>query len=177
MVDVQRPELVVRGIAVLVSDVEAQVSGSKGKSRGIICAMTASGRLMCGPGGRAIVQSTCSRVRLPLTSWNGRSSRRFVRGPAGYSITLSSCRTNPETADARYTCRRQPDVSPASRHRLRSHAMRLVFVRRFFVDDGVGGCFIHGWPPCRSARCTVLPHGIEEMVSGAGTVGTLTIVS
>ena len=52
-----------------------------------------------------------------------------------------------------------------------------VSVRRFFVDDGIGGCFIHGWPPCRSARCIVLPHGIEEMVSGAGTVGTLTIIS
>lgn len=50
-------------------------------------------------------------------------------------------------------------------------------VRRFFVDDGAGGSFIHGWPPCRSARCIVLPHGIEELVSPAGSVGTLTIIS
>jgi hypothetical protein len=54
-------------------------------------------------------------------------------------------------------------------------APRLV--RRFLVDDGAGGCFIHGWPPCRCARCIVLPHGIEEMVSVAGSVGTLTIIS
>lgn len=50
-------------------------------------------------------------------------------------------------------------------------------LRRFFVDDGAGGCFIHGWPPCRSARCIVLPHGIEELVSPAGSVGILTIIS
>lgn len=48
--------------------------------------------------------------------------------------------------------------------------------RRYFVDDGAGGCFIHGWPPCRCARCIVLPHGIERMVSAAGSVGTLTIL-
>ena len=49
--------------------------------------------------------------------------------------------------------------------------------RAFFVDDGAGGCFIHGWPPCRSARCIVLPHGIEEMMSAHDGHGTLTIIS
>jgi hypothetical protein len=52
-----------------------------------------------------------------------------------------------------------------------------LYVRRFFVDDGVGGCFIHGWPPCRLARCIVLPHAIEEIVSATGAAGTLTIIS
>jgi hypothetical protein len=45
-----------------------------------------------------------------------------------------------------------------------------------FVDDGMGGCFIHGWPPCSCARCIVVPHGIEDLVSAAATGGTLTIV-
>ena len=48
--------------------------------------------------------------------------------------------------------------------------------RVFFVDDGAGGCFIHGWPPCRHVRCIVLPHGIEELRSAAGNGGTLTII-
>jgi hypothetical protein len=46
-----------------------------------------------------------------------------------------------------------------------------------FVDDGAGGCFIHGWPPCRCTRCIVLPHGIDELMSAIGSAGTLTIVS
>lgn len=46
-----------------------------------------------------------------------------------------------------------------------------------FVDDGAGGCFIHGWPPCRCTRCIVLPHGIEELMSAIGSAGTLTILS
>jgi hypothetical protein len=45
------------------------------------------------------------------------------------------------------------------------------------VDDGAGGCFIHRWPPCRSARCIVLPHGIEEIMSAHDGPGTLTIIS
>jgi hypothetical protein len=46
----------------------------------------------------------------------------------------------------------------------------------FFVDDGLGGCFIHGWPPCRCARCIVLHHGLGELGSAVGSGGTLTIV-
>jgi hypothetical protein len=48
--------------------------------------------------------------------------------------------------------------------------------RALFVDDGVGGCFIHGWPPCRCARCIVLHHGLDELGSAVGSGGTLTIV-
>jgi hypothetical protein len=48
--------------------------------------------------------------------------------------------------------------------------------RALFVDDGVGGCFIHGWPPCRCARCIVLHHGLDELESAVGSGGTLTIV-
>jgi hypothetical protein len=45
-----------------------------------------------------------------------------------------------------------------------------------FVDDGAGGCFIHGWPPCRCARCIVLHHGLDELGRTVGGGGTLTIV-
>jgi hypothetical protein len=44
------------------------------------------------------------------------------------------------------------------------------------VDDGVGGCFIHDWPPCRCVRCIVLVHGLGELGSVVGSAGTLTIV-
>ena len=39
-----------------------------------------------------------------------------------------------------------------------------------------GGCFIHGWPPCRCARCIVLHHGLDELGRTVGGGGTLTIV-
>ena len=45
-----------------------------------------------------------------------------------------------------------------------------------FVDDGAGGCFIHGWPPCRCRRCIVLHHGLGELAGAVGSGGTLTIV-
>jgi hypothetical protein len=45
-----------------------------------------------------------------------------------------------------------------------------------FVDDGAGGCFMHGWPPCRCARCIVVPHGMGEIISADDDTGTLTIV-
>jgi len=48
--------------------------------------------------------------------------------------------------------------------------------RSIFVDDGLGGCFIHVWPPCRCARCIVLHHGLGELGSAVGSGGTLTIV-
>jgi hypothetical protein len=48
--------------------------------------------------------------------------------------------------------------------------------RAIFVDDGAGGCFIHDWPPCRSARCIVMPHGLGELASAVDG-GTLTIVA
>jgi len=46
-----------------------------------------------------------------------------------------------------------------------------------FVDDGMGGCFIHGWPPCACARCLVVPHGIQDLLNAVGTGGTLTVVT
>jgi hypothetical protein len=43
-------------------------------------------------------------------------------------------------------------------------------------EKHAGGCFIHGWPPCRCTRCIVLHHGLGELASAVGTGGTLTIV-
>ena len=85
---------------------------------------------------------------LPEKSGTGGQARRLPT-PSGRVLTVPSATT---------TC----DATPLA--------------RRFFVDDGAGGSFIHGWPPCRCARCIVLPHGIEQMVSAGGSVGTLTIV-
>jgi len=48
--------------------------------------------------------------------------------------------------------------------------------RALFVDDGAGGCFIRGWPPCRCERCIVLPHGIGALLTAVDSDGTLTIV-
>jgi hypothetical protein len=46
-----------------------------------------------------------------------------------------------------------------------------------FVDDGAGGCFIHDWPPCRCARCILLPPGsLGQLVGALDDTGTLTIV-
>ena len=45
-----------------------------------------------------------------------------------------------------------------------------------FVDDGVGGCCIHDWPPCRCARCIVLRQGLRELGSAVDGGGTLTLV-
>jgi hypothetical protein len=52
-----------------------------------------------------------------------------------------------------------------------------VIVRALFVDDGAGGCFIHEWPPCRCARCIVVPHGLDDLLGAIGRDSTFTIVA
>jgi hypothetical protein len=48
--------------------------------------------------------------------------------------------------------------------------------RALFVDDGVGGCCIHDWPPCRCARCIVVPRDFDRLLKSTDGVALLTIV-
>ena len=32
------------------------------------------------------------------------------------------------------------------------------------AEDGEGACLVHGWPPCRSACCLVIPHRFVELI-------------
>ena len=39
------------------------------------------------------------------------------------------------------------------------------------AESDQGACLVHGWPPCRSARCLVVPHGFAELVRAVARAG------
>jgi len=39
------------------------------------------------------------------------------------------------------------------------------------AENDQNACLVHGWPPCRSARCLVVPHGFAALVRAVARAG------